>query len=82
MGKCITATCNAQEAPALKRGLCMLCYSRAKKLVSKGDTTWNEIVSLGLALPTDEEDPFMKGFIAAKSKDTQLDKPAEYEARE
>ena len=68
--ECLTPGCARPAAASLKRGLCLLCYSRAKKLVEDGTTTWDEIVELGLALPNDGEgaDPFTKAFDGAKKK--------------
>jgi hypothetical protein len=60
MTKCIIANCTYPQAPALKRGLCMRCYSSAKVTVEAGGVTWDELVGLGLALSTTEAggDPF------------------------
>ena len=68
MNKCLIPNCTRPAAPALKRELCMLCYSKAKHMVEAGTTTWGEIAELGLALPSDGEgaDPFTKAFKQAK----------------
>lgn len=66
--KCLTKTCLNTSAPALRRGLCMTCYSRAKRMVEAGTTTWDEIVMMGLALSDSAGgvDPFMAAFREAK----------------
>lgn len=66
MTKCIIEACTSPSAPALKRGLCMRCHSRAKKMVQGGTTTWDEIVALGLALPLDTTDPFTSALESAR----------------
>lgn len=58
--KCMVPECKRPQALAMNRGLCMVCYSRAKKLVDTGKTTWDVLVDLQLALPTD--DPFTAAF--------------------
>ena len=64
--KCLTKGCLRQSATSLKRGLCMPCYSAAKKMVESGKTTWDELVSLGLAMGDADTDPFIKAFNSAK----------------
>lgn len=39
-----------------QRGLCLVCYSKAKKKVEAGETTWEKLVELGLC--DDVDDPF------------------------
>lgn len=56
MTKCIVENCHYPNAPALKRGLCMRCYSTAKKQVESGAVTWDELVGLGLALSVADAD--------------------------
>lgn len=46
--KCLTGLCR-QDAAANCRGLCMKCYSSAKKAVERGEVTWDELVELGAA---------------------------------
>lgn len=60
MKKCLTPNCSRPDAPALGRGLCMKCYSKAKKSVESGIVTWDELVGHGMALSKEEtgEDPF------------------------
>lgn len=31
------------------RGLCAKCYGNARNAVKKGETSWNELIELGLA---------------------------------
>lgn len=68
MTKCVIVNCNNPSAPALKRGLCMRCYSRAKNCVDQGAATWNELVHHGLALSIDDAggDPFTAALKIAK----------------
>ena len=54
MTQCMTPSCTRPSSPALKRGLCLVCYSKARKMIDAGSTTWEEVVSLGLALPTED----------------------------
>lgn len=64
--KCLTKGCMRPPAPALKRGLCMPCYSAAKKMVDAGKTTWIELVALGVALDADAADLFTKSLEEAR----------------
>ena len=66
--KCLTPKCVRPEAIAMGRGLCLNCYSKAKKMVESGVTTWKEIVALGLAKTSEGEDgdPFTQAFNEAK----------------
>lgn len=57
---CLTPGCLGRVAPANKRGLCMKCYSTAKKTVESGTTTWDRLEELGLVLR--KEDPFTKAL--------------------
>lgn len=68
--KCMSTNCVRPAAPALQRGLCLICYSKAKKMVESGTTTWDEIVELGLAMPCDsvDGDPFARSFREAKER--------------
>lgn len=65
---CLTKGCHRRSAAAIMRGLCLPCYSIAKKLVESGKTTWEELVSLGLATGGTDADPFTKAFNNAKGK--------------
>ena len=65
MGRCLTKNC-ARSATAHSRGLCLVCYSRAKKAVADGKTTWDELVDLGLARGSDGDDVFLKGLKDAR----------------
>lgn len=60
MTKCLTPNCHYPQAPALGRGLCMRCYSKAKESVDAGSVTWDELVGLGMALSKEDGglDPF------------------------
>jgi hypothetical protein len=44
--QCLTPECNGQST---YKGLCMKCYSEAKKLVEAGTTTWEALAEMGLA---------------------------------
>lgn len=39
------------EKPAATRGICTKCYSAIKRNISRGNTTWEEVIEAGLALP-------------------------------
>lgn len=43
---CIVPGC---DRPAMSRGLCEGCYNKARELVKYGRTTWEKLVSMGLA---------------------------------
>ena len=45
---CLVGTCRKSKAAGCK-GMCMKCYSSAKKLVTIGKTTWDELVEMGMA---------------------------------
>lgn len=55
--QCMTNGCFRQPA---KRGLCLVCYSRAKEKVEKNSVSWDHLVSLGLCEP--EEDLFEQAY--------------------
>ncbi len=70
--KCLTAGCNSQAAGSKDfRGLCMKCYSSAKKYVESGSTSWEELERLGMVRSKEQDDPFLT---ALKDKKRQLDK--------
>ena len=52
--QCLTPSCTREAAAGLKRGLCMTCHSKAKKMVDAKKTTWDELVSLNMALDVDD----------------------------
>lgn len=58
--KCVTKTCRRPRA-INRRGLCLICYSKAKRLVEVGITTWDNLVMLRLVLPY-EDDLFTQAF--------------------
>ena len=70
MEKCLSSGCSRPAVAIMQRGLCMVCYSKAKKMVEAGTTTWAEIVALGLAAGSDADgtDPFTRAFNEAKKK--------------
>ena len=51
MVKCLVEHCKMEAAEALKRGLCMRCHAAANQAIKRGDTTWDEQETIGLALP-------------------------------
>jgi hypothetical protein len=44
--KCLTPDCGCEKIKA--RGLCVRCYTRLKKQVSRGDTTWGSLIEKGV----------------------------------
>lgn len=58
---CLTPECGK---PREWKGLCRSCYGVARHLIDKEETSWEELVALGLAL-TDVK-PFLKAFHAKK----------------
>lgn len=63
--KCMIGGCYRNGAPA-QLGLCLVCYSRAKKKVEAGETTWEELKRLGLC--GGESDVFDQAFRDAKQQ--------------
>lgn len=53
VGKCFIKVC---VRPAAMRGLCLVCYGKAKKKVESGETTWEQLEHLGLC--KQESNPF------------------------
>lgn len=63
MDKCLTKTCtNTQATVKEYKGLCVKCYSSAKKLVASGATTWERLGEMGLAIVPKNNDPFLEQF--------------------
>jgi hypothetical protein len=67
MNECLTEGCRSRSA-ADCRGLCMKCYSAANKLVTEGQTTWEELESMGLATPRSSS-VFKTEFFKRKGSD-------------
>lgn len=44
---CIVPDC---DKPAKWKGLCPTCYGAAKKFIDAGETTWDQLVDMGLAI--------------------------------
>jgi len=66
--RCITPLCVNSLAVPLEtyHGLCLKCYSQAKKMIESGKTTWEQLVEMGLAKT--EQTPFEKAFEDAAYK--------------
>lgn len=62
--KCLTEDCHRymQSTSNYARGLCMVCYGKAKKLVESGVTSWDQLEKLGLVNSAETTDPFTKAF--------------------
>lgn len=55
---------NCQRLAALgKRGLCLVCFSRAKKKVDSGETTWERLAEMRLC--KSESNPFDDAYTRA-----------------
>lgn len=68
MRECIIAACQRNAASGM-RGLCLKCYSRAKKTVEAGQATWEELERMGLAESrADGTDPFDAALQKAKQQ--------------
>lgn len=65
--KCMTVNCQAQALLPSKtyKGLCMKCYSVAKKMVQDGETTWEELSRMGLV---EEVSPFRVAYLEKKEQ--------------
>ena len=48
---CVIPNCTTKTKKNNARGLCRICYRRAKTLIDSGKTTWAELERLGLASP-------------------------------
>lgn len=57
--KCLILKCQRQSAVNM-RGLCLVCYGRAKKMVESGQTSWQELEEMGLSLAASS--PFDDAF--------------------
>jgi len=67
--RCLLDKCQRLAIPQpYARGLCLQCYSEAKKLVEGGKTTWDGLVRIGLARDTIAS-PFVKEFKRRMSQD-------------
>lgn len=67
MNRCLTSECNAAVTNSDFKGLCLKCYSAAKKKVASGETTWEELEALGLVMSKDET-PFEAAFRRKKEE--------------
>lgn len=59
--KCMIKNCS-RHASAF-RGLCLVCYGKAKKKVESGDTTWEKLEAMGLC--KSNKDPFDDAYSKA-----------------
>ena len=67
---CMIEGCERKSA---SRGLCWPCYQMASKRINAGDTTWDELVSVGLAKAVkrsgfNTKSPFSNAFMKFKEK--------------
>ena len=67
MKKCIIVECQGQQT-TYGRGLCVMCYSRAKKMVDVGKTSWDELERLGM-IEGKKSDPFTKQLEKKRNDD-------------
>ena len=67
----LSNNCMTEGCPSLRysdgRGLCMGCYSKAKKMVEAKKTTWEELESMGM-VESKATDKFTKLFNEKKAK--------------
>lgn len=61
---CRVQVCGNRSAKGC-RGLCMKCYSEAKKKVELGEITWEELAELGIT--TDSRTPLERALDAARA---------------
>lgn len=64
--KCLIEDCNKEQR---WKGLCSACYGQAKQLIDAGETSWEQLAELGLAIIPD------KPFVAAFKKKMAARKP-------
>lgn len=63
--KCLAPGCEAKAGnPRDYKGLCVKCYSAAKRMVESGESTWEELQRMSLAKL--EETPFEQAFKSVK----------------
>ena len=75
---CLTAGCGKSALLAdAYRGLCMSCYSAAKKAVEKKITTWEELERLDMVKSKEEASPFLAA-LRAKQAEGPRDKDIPY----
>jgi len=48
-----------------KRGMCLVCYGKAKKKVEAGEVTWEKLEAAGLCKPDENADPFDDAYSKA-----------------
>jgi hypothetical protein len=58
---CLTPKCD-HIAAADCRGLCLKCYSAAKKLVESNRTTWEDLENMNLVRPKSSGSLFIDAF--------------------
>lgn len=51
--KCMIPRCHRLTAVG-RRGLCLVCFSRAKAKVEAGEVTWDELAKVGLCQAEDD----------------------------
>lgn len=59
--KCLTQKCRQLAASDECRGLCLQCYTTAKRLVASNQTTWEKLENAGFVLR--KLDPFEEQFL-------------------
>jgi hypothetical protein len=47
---CLNPDCAAKGVKAETRGLCHSCDTEARRLIKRGDITWDDLVAAGFAL--------------------------------
>lgn len=62
INQCKIPRCRHPRADSM-RGLCIQCYSKAKKKVQSGETSWDRLVEMGLC--DNETDPFDDAYSRA-----------------
>lgn len=62
---CKIKTCQRLAAAENCRGLCMMCYSMAKKKVNAGEVTWEKLAEMGLCENKEAADPFSDAYSRA-----------------
>lgn len=67
--QCMINGCIRLAGPAYARGLCLRCYSQAKKVVTSGTHTWQTLAAMGLCRPDEETDAFGRALRKATSED-------------
>ena len=70
--QCLIPGCTGESKT---RGLCQRCYAAGNSQVKKGTVTWEKLVELGLAQPSNRETSTRNPFTVALARALQAQQP-------